>query len=134
MLASGTAMANCGTRHLYNNTPVTFVLVMGDGTGSCSLNGPMKSACEIPSGQVGEIHYADTLFSHIAGAIAGAPAASPGQIHIMSEDGGKIFNQSFSVNGDNCYINHSGSTGKIAVNDPAKGDINTCGHGNWHCQ
>ena len=32
-----------------------------------------------------------------------------------------------------CYIIHSGSTGEIAVNDPADGDVTTCGSNGWSC-
>jgi hypothetical protein len=31
-----------------------------------------------------------------------------------------------------CYIEHSGSTHEIAVNDPADGDVTTCGR-DWGC-
>ena len=51
----------------------------------------------------------------------------------MSDDGGVIYNRSFSVNTDTGYISHSGSTGPIALNDPANGDIATYNDKNWSC-
>ncbi|MDO9297643.1 hypothetical protein [Bradyrhizobium sp.] len=42
-----------------------------------------------------------------------------------------FYDQSFPVSF--CYLNHSGGTGYIAVNDPANGDVQTCGNPGWPC-
>jgi hypothetical protein len=41
--------------------------------------------------------------------------------------------QSFRVDTFTCRINHDGNTGKIVVNDPADGDVVTCGQPGYSC-
>jgi hypothetical protein len=139
-MSSNTALADCATRHFYNNSPVSFIFAMGKGTGSCSYRLPetgkdsgMQSLCVFPPHSVGEIHYANTTIIHVIQALSQKGSAEPGQVLVKTDDGGQVYNHSFSVNTDSCYIDHSGGTGHIAVNDPAKGDINTCNDKNWSC-
>jgi hypothetical protein len=98
------ASAQC-TRHFYNNSTVPFGVGMVEGL--CN-NSP---ACIINPGETGTLVY----FGLISGAIT---VSSP------------FYNHGFGVSA--CHIIHSGSTGAIAVNDPAEGDVTTCGI-DWQC-
>ena len=42
-----------------------------------------------------------------------------------------FYDQTFDE--DWCYIHHSGSTGYVALNDPADADITTCGNPDFPC-
>lgn len=99
--------APCHPRHFYNNTTVAFSISVSRGT----CNG--AKSCTIAPGQVGELIYVQRI---------------PGNIAITSP----IYNHAFDVSF--CRVLHSGNTGPIiAVNDPADGDVNTCGHPDWPC-
>ena len=119
---------NCGTRHFYNNSNVPFYLSLNSTTGTCSYNSRNQQRCTIPAGKVGEIHYKDHF----------APSRKPlpmmAALTVRSGDGGKIYNKSFSVDTKKCYISHNGNTGNIVVNDPANGDIVTCGSSAYACR
>ena len=127
---AASAQWNCGTRHFYNNSSVPFILTMNEKVGTCSYRSSNKRVCRIPAGAVGEIHYRDAL----------APSRNPRQqmtgplMTVRSRDGGKIYNKQFSVDPKKCYINHDGNTGNIVVNDPANGDIVTCGGSSYTCR
>lgn len=133
------ASADCNTRHFYNHSKVTWVLSMGKGACSIGPSG-MQSACEIPPGQTASIHYSGVSAVNDAAKVIAAIGgvrfkASGDSIKIASHDGGKLFPvQTFSVRiGDfnECYIKHSGGTGNIVLNDPAHGDVQTCGFDNY---
>lgn len=90
-------------RHFYNNSSVTF-----------HFTAPVSSLCyycEVPPNSTSVIIY--------------APVVSG--MRIWSSYG----THSFGLAG--CKILHSGSTGEIAVNDPADGDVTTCGGSDWLC-
>jgi len=111
--------ASCGTRHFYNNSNMNWWLHLDRGT--CSLpNGPNVSDCVVPPGSVAEIHYANP--------IGGGDGISMGGYALPSSSG-------FDVNSVSCHIDHpnQGNTGNVALNDPATGDVNTCGRGGWVC-
>jgi hypothetical protein len=103
----------CGTRHFYNNSNTSYYLHFDKST--CSLpNGPNVSDCTVPPGGVAEIHYANPI------------------------GGGDRFgmnSQGFDVNIVSCHIDHpnQGNTGNVALNEPANGDVTTCGRG-WACK
>ncbi len=48
-------------------------------------------------------------------------------LHIKSPFYDRSFDESW------CYINHGGSTGYVALNDPADADITTCGNPDFPC-
>lgn len=114
----GSPAAACDTRHFYNNSPVTFQLTTGNNT-RCSI-GPlsMQQICQIPPGQTADIHYG-SFFPNIGVSTPGSP--------IFPGDG-------YSVDPASCRINHSGSTGNIVVNEPADGDVVTCGKPDYPCR
>jgi hypothetical protein len=102
---SASAAAQC-TRHFYNNSGVEWSMSMAS-IGLC--NG--LPFCTIKP------HTTSTLV-YFPFPVGGIVISSP------------FYNVSFAVSG--CRIHHSGSTGAIAVNDPADGDVTTCGRG-WRC-
>jgi hypothetical protein len=112
--------AACSTRHFYNHSDVTFTIsFLGSGViGSCSYgNSGNVPSCEIPPGQTGELHYSDVIgFLRISG----PPVYPSGQFTILA----------------GCSIEHGGNTGNVVVNDPADGDVQTCGRrsgGGYDC-
>ena len=139
--ASNSAFADCAKRHFYNHSNIPWTLAMGKGAGSCS-DSPTSgniALCTIKPGQVGEIHYASTFGAQILGAL-GKTKVPDGNIMIASGDDGKTYAPTyFEVqNGPTtCNLKHSGSTGNVVLNDPAAGDIATCGKatgGNYDCR
>lgn len=157
-LSSNLAFADCNTRHFSNHSDVTWILIMGEG-GSCS-DGPTGNipVCVFKPGQYGEIHYKSTFAKDVAGIVVPAAIAaatknpgalanikppSSGKITIVSDDGQKTYPaHTFDIhNGPTtCDLAHSGNTGNVVLNDPAAGDIQTCGRttvagreGNYDC-
>ena len=105
----------CGTRHFYNNSDRSWGLSFQKST--CSLpNGPNVSSCTVPPGGVAEIHYVNV--------IAGGD--------YMTMYGNGFFQ--FSVTTVSCHIDHQGNTGNVVLNDPANGDVTTCGRSSYPCQ
>ena len=125
------ALANCGTRHFYNNSSATWTLAMG--SGSCSIGNVNKaSECVIPPWQTADIHYVNADALHKVFQVIGGQY-SPGhdQVTIKSNDGEIYPAHKFDVTiGDwnECYIHHDGNTGRVVLNDPADGDIQTCSY------
>jgi hypothetical protein len=105
-LLTENAAAQC-TRHFYNNSNSPFAVGFVGG-GTC--NG--SPVCEVRP------HTTSTLvYLPLPG----------GAVAIVSS----FYRGNFGVTG--CYIIHSGGTGAIAVNDPADGDVTTCGNPGWEC-
>ena len=123
------ALANCGTRHFYNNSSATWTLAMG--SGSCSIGNVNKaSECVIPPWETADIHYvnADAL-DKVFQVIGGGYAPGRDQVTIKSNDGKIYPAHKFNVTiGDwnECYVHHDGNTGNVVLNEPADGDIQTC--------
>jgi hypothetical protein len=109
----------CDTRHFYNHSDVTFTIQFEGGPflGSCSYgNSGNVASCDIPPGETGELHYSDAVNFLVI--------SSP------------VYNSGWTVGPLSCNLNHSGNTGNIVVNEPAAGDIQTCGRrsgGNYDC-
>lgn len=141
-LLASEALADCATRHFYNESSVPWVLAMGDG--SCSIGAVNKaSECVIPPGQTADIHYANAnALNKIFQVIGGQYSPGRDEVSIQSNDKGldgyQIYPvQKFSVKiGDlnECYIRHDGNTGKVVLNEPAHGDIKTCNSRDASCQ
>lgn len=129
LLFASSALADCDTRHFYNNSTVLFsvTLVMG----SCSIGGSgMQKQCIVPPGQVAELHYSNF------------PIEEDGIAMWSLDPGSRLYRGSFPVAiPDGCYILHSGNTGNVAVNSDANGDVATCGplpagsgpNAGWQC-
>jgi hypothetical protein len=117
----------CNTRHFYNNSPVPFTVSL-DNAGKCSIGSSgQQYACVVPPMEVADLHYASNYGDVYSG--LGMPTPT---VTIQSNDEGRIYSpQRFGVYG--CYIQHSGNTGNIVVNDPADGDVVTCGVGDYRC-
>jgi hypothetical protein len=147
-VSAGEAFADCAQRHFYNHSNVNWILIMGEG-GSCS-DGPTGNipVCNFKPGQFGEIHFKSTFIKDAAGvaisvaiaaksknpaALANIKPPESGKLTIVSDDGGKTYPaHSFTIrNGPtSCYLVHDGNTGNVVLNDPAEGDIQTCGRNN----
>ena len=114
------AWASCATRHFYNYSDVTFTIqfsdsIFGSGAGRCNVgDSPMEKTCQVPPGQVAELHYPNLMVTGNERVTFSSP--------VYSEN-------TFWFNAD-CYISHRGNTGNIVVNDSADGDVKTCGHNN----
>lgn len=147
---SGRAFADCATRHFYNHSNMPWTIVMGKDAGACSYgNSGNVLMCTIPPRQTGEIHYASTFFYQALNAVTkglaavnGGPSVQnvpAGNVMIVSGDNGKVYPAHYFEiqNGPTkCYLKHSGNTGNVVLNDPADGDIATCGRGpggNYDC-
>jgi hypothetical protein len=130
MLVAAPAWADCSTRHFYNNSLTTFSVYLE--TGACSIGASgMQRACNVPSGQVAELHYANNLANdRIQISSSGPPYAQGGSFFVRGWLAGR------------CYIEHNGNTGNIVVNSDADGDVATCGplhpeygsNGGYTCQ
>jgi hypothetical protein len=116
----GDASAICDTRHFYNNSDTTWQLNFTPGSpGTCRpAGGPDGSSCDIKPGTVAGLSY---------------PELGGWSFRIRSAKYNYDTTLGYSGFGG-CYIGHSGGTGIIAVNDPADGDVNTCGKPDWPCQ
>ncbi len=102
---TGSASAQC-SRHFYNNTSVPWSVNLG-AAGLC--NG--SPGCTIRP-------YSTATLVYFPFPISPMSITSP------------IYSRTFGLSG--CKIVHSGNTGAIAVNDPADGDVTTCGR-SWDC-
>jgi hypothetical protein len=101
---TGSAAAQC-TRHFYNNSVTPFKVEMDQGL--CNKS----TTCIINPGETGTLFYYGLL---------------QGGITVTST----FYHSAFTVSA--CHIFH-GDTGAIAVNDPAEGDVTTCGGSGWDC-
>jgi hypothetical protein len=100
------ASAQCAvTRHFYNNSDYTWTISVKAGCGGLPY-------CAIRPHSTGKIQYNPVPLVPIV-------VKSP------------IYSAGFLV--QFCHIVHQGNTGAIAVNDPADGDIQTCGGPGWPC-
>lgn len=102
---TGNAAAQC-TRHFYNDSTVPFKVVMVYGV--CND----LPVCTVNPGQSATLVY--------YGLVMGAITVSS-----------SFYNGGFEVSA--CHIMHGGNTGYIAVNDPADGDVTTCGADGFDC-
>jgi hypothetical protein len=118
MIASP-AMACDGTRHFYNHTDAQVTITMYGGA-TCSIGSSGNiNTCVIPSGQTGELHW---------------PQLSEGVSSISMQS--PHFNLGYSVDASYCRLAHNGNTGNVVLNDPANGDVQTCGRlsgGGYDC-
>ncbi len=113
-ICAGTASAQC-TRHFYNNSYTSFVVNFHPGFPPVTPQGlcdGIPGGCVIKPGRTATLVYFPLPFYTIS---------------IVSN----FYDKTFAVSG--CYIHHSGNTGLIVVNDPADGDITTCGNPGWPC-
>ena len=103
---SGSAAAQC-TRHFYNNSNVPWTIGLAGG-GLCNGLG----TCVVKPHTTSTLVYFPFPVSPI---VIGSP----------------FYSHAFGLTG--CKIIHSGNTGAIAVNEPADGDVTTCGRPGWRC-
>lgn len=149
-VASALLHTGC-TRHVVNNSGFTWAIIpnqslmddhmCGFGTDADNTLSPearIQSLCTLTPGVSREIHYpkakgkSDTEQIRILG--------YRGKIEeglLTPEEDGIVFDQTFDIKPETvgqCWsIQHSGNTGNITVNDPAAGDISTCGYLSYPC-
>jgi hypothetical protein len=92
--------------------------IVGPGnSGACSVGSfPQAQTCRIEPGQTADLHYND-VGGHIT----------------VSSNGSHYPRNTFYFTAI-CHIEHNGNTGNIVVNDPAEGDIATCGKSDYPCR
>lgn len=112
-LTAGIASADC-VRHFYNKSSFPWFVAMASGT--CIIGAYNGPGCFILGGQTAELRY-------------GYSGASFGAIAIRSN----VYARVFTVP-DGCKLQHDGSTGNVVLNDPADGDVVTCGDGSYACR
>ena len=111
----------CETRHFYNHSSkrfsVVFDLNMFNGGATCSIGNAINQRfCVVPPGGTAELHYPNFP-------VVGVPVIF---IHSLDTPNPIYPGTHFDISA-NCAIEHGGSTGNIVVNDPANGDVQTCG-------
>src|SRR5262249_44355934 len=117
---SGAAMlvspaAACGTRHVYNHSADPWTIEFVSSKATCSIGSVHNAtSCTVPPGQTAELHY---------------PDPGNGSIAIKSGHRGSS-TLTFAIN-SKCLLEHSGRTPNFFLNDPANGDVNTCGPRNY---
>lgn len=123
MSMSTMAQANCLISHYYNHSPQAWYVSVPQGVEKVRFDGCAASSngkCEIAPGKVivatgssFTIEITDHTGKSRAFDVEGRPRPNLGNISLCP------------------YIRHSGNTGSVAVNDPADGDINMWGPGQW---
>jgi hypothetical protein len=149
-VASALLHTGC-TRHIYNNSGFTWAIIpnqslmddhmCGYGTDADNTVSPearVESLCTVTPGVSKEIRYPkakgkdDTEQIRILGYRGKIAEAM-----LTPEENGIVFDQTFDIKPEEfgqCWsIQHSGNTGNIVVNDPAAGDIATCGYQSYKC-
>ena len=102
------AFAGCATRHFYNKSDAPFTIEFSGSTGRCNVGAqPMSGKCVIGPGESAELHYSDL----------------GGTIYLSSD---RYYGRAAFTVSMTCYIDHTGRTGNVAVNEPANGDVSTC--------
>jgi hypothetical protein len=106
---SGWAQRGC-QRHFYNNSNYFWTVRLGV---QARCNG--SRSCQIAPFAVANLTYDN-------------PDADM-FITISSFN----YNKTYWIGGGACRIMHDGSTGLVALNSPADGDVVTCGNESWPC-
>jgi hypothetical protein len=109
VLFASSAQAQC-TRHVYNNSPYPFRVGL---TGGLCNGSPI---CTVRPRSTATITYL---------------MMPGGSFNAFAIYNGPPIGGAFGMSG--CYIFHRGSTGAIAVNSPADGDVTTCGGSSCPC-
>ena len=110
---SSAADADICTRHFYNNSKYVWAVLLSFPSHCGNSSIVSKTGCQVQPHQVVTLHY-------------NSPAAGP--IFIRS-----LWYSHAFVTTVPCRIQHNGGTGPVSVNDPANGDVSTCGIGSYHC-
>jgi hypothetical protein len=106
-------------RHFYNHSDYDWNLTMQNDS-RCSFGNVKKGRnCTVPPGRVAELYW----------------AIEGGARFIMQSP---VYSGSFwgEASGGSCNIPHDGDTGNVVLNNPAGGDVQTCGRrsgGNYDC-
>lgn len=118
-------MGRC-TRHFYNKSDSYWSVGLIN-SGWCHVDGDSSkqngNVCMIPPHRAAVLDYSNSNanYSVIKVLIAG------------SWPGGH-FAQDFNLKPESCKIAHNGSTGNVVLNDPADGDVVTCGRDSYPCR
>lgn len=135
---SGALFGSGCTRHFYNRSGFTWEVMPNETlrkAGMCAL----LDQCRITAGLTSEIRFPNWTKKQHPG------DDDPGEAKIrivghlaLQWDGrsGVVFDETYIVTPDDvgCVtLVHRGSTGNVVLNDPAKGDIQTCGQLSYKC-
>jgi len=109
---SSNAMADCATRHFYNNSDIPWTIAILHGT--CDIDGvTFQHSCTVGPNSVANLHWPNNFF--------------PGG-DFLTISGNKYYrNTQFSVSTSSCKYYTPGDTGNVVLNEPANGDVFTCG-------
>ena len=123
LMASAVAQpsfAACTARHMYNNSTDNWTFTVTNGSTTCDTDGVhFMTSCTVAPGHTMSIHY-DNYW-----------AGGNNKFKISSEK--YYVEQQFTVNVAQCYI-YTDNSGNVAMNEPAGGDISTCGSGDYACK
>jgi hypothetical protein len=114
---------NC-TRHFYNKSDSYWSVALID-SGWCHIDGESTNAngnvCMVPPHRTAVLDYSNLASNSIP------------QILVTGAWPGGQFSTAFLLADVSCEIKHSGSTGNVVLNSPAKGDVATCGRDSYPC-
>ncbi len=117
----GSPASACDTRHFYNHSNFVWAITLSGGA-TCSIGRVNKATrCVVPPGQTADLHYPDFL------------ANWGGRVGV-GRDGSVVQSFSYDVS---CNLKNHGNTGNVSFNDPADGDVQTCGRrtgGGYDCR
>lgn len=108
-------MAGVGkcTRHFYNKTNDGYWAIGMLNSGTCEIGGgPRGMACVIPPHATATLHYSN--FGN---------AETPSIAIAAFSMSGKNYSKIFNLREVGCYIEHSGRTPSVNLNQPADGDV-----------
>jgi hypothetical protein len=113
------------TRHFYNKSDSYWSVALID-SGRCHLDGDNSktngNVCMVPPHRAALLDYSN-LGSNSRPQILIAGTWPDGQ-----------FSTAYDLKEVGCEIQHSGSTGNVVLNSPAKGDVVTCGRDSYPCR
>jgi len=112
-LVSAPGWSQCAQRHFYNQSRTSWTYTITANGGSCSLDKYTGNVCTAAPGQTMDLHYPLT--------------SADAEMRIRISSAFDQVSQDFNViTFSDCYIDHSGDTGRVYLNETAHGDVKTC--------
>jgi hypothetical protein len=120
---AGMAGVGSCTRHFYNKSDYEWAVAMIN-SGRCQTAGGKSD----PSGVCIIPPHGSAVLGYSNNGSVGA------QVLMAGAWKGGHYAGGFSLRTVGCYIEHDGNTGNVVLNDPADGDIATCGRDSYPCK